>query len=96
MGIGVGLKVGQITCGTGVPFAVKKDAFVDLLVERHTGVAVGRVEGGIEAVGAPLRSQSAVSVGATESGVDYHFLQPSAVVLFDVGGKGVVAFALGE
>ena len=95
IGVGIGLEISKIGIGVAVASPVELQPLVNLRQYVLGSGAVGGVEGGIVAEGASSATHAAVPVGAGESRIDDHFLQPGAVFLPKIVHIGIVAAPAG-
>ena len=105
IGVAIGLEIGEIFSAFAVAPGVEVDAFLDLLGDAFVegargadgegegavgGATIGGGEGVVVAEGATADTQTAISVGATESCIDGEFLYALTEEVFEVVGIGVI------
>ena len=95
VGVGICLEISKIGIGVAVSSPVELKPLVNLRQYVLGRGAVGGMEGGIVAEGASSATHAAVPVGAGESCIDDHFLQPGAVFLPKIVHIGIVAAPAG-
>lgn len=78
IGIGEGLKIGQISTCRTVATLMKLNALVDLLRDALFGLAIRWRKGGIVAEGTTARRNRTVAIGAGETRIDGHLLHSAA------------------
>ena len=91
VGVGIGLKVGEVPGGPTIAALMEFDAFFNLLPDAFLRAAVGRIEGIVAAKGAASGTECPIAVRTAEAGIDADFLHSSAELLGEVVAVAVEA-----
>ena len=94
--IGERLEISQIMYGIAVPYLMKLNAFVNLVMQALSRRTVSRMKSGIVTICASSPADGPVPVGTRKAGIQNDFLQPFPVNSPEMPHESIVSLSFRE